>query len=61
MSVEKLIDQERQHIALVVCECSAGWSGCGSVSARYQHDFSSNYTSLRTLSSARQRKSARRA
>lgn len=42
MSVEKLIDHERQHIAVVVCESSAGVSGCGSVSARYQHDFSSN-------------------
>ena len=31
MSIEKLIDHERQHIAVVVCESSAGWSGDGSV------------------------------
>ena len=30
MSIEKLIDHERQHIAVVVCESSAGWSGSGS-------------------------------
>jgi len=41
MSIEKLIDHERQHIVVVVCDSSAGWSGSGSV-ARYQHDFSSN-------------------
>lgn len=41
MSVEKLIDHERQHIAVAVCDSSARWSGSGSV-ARYQHDFSSN-------------------
>ncbi len=53
MRIEKLIDHEHQHIALVVRESSAGGPGDGSVSACYQHDFSSNYTSLRTLSSAR--------
>jgi hypothetical protein len=42
MSVEKLIDHERQHIAVVVCESSAGGPGNGSVSPRNQHDFSSN-------------------
>ena len=41
MSIEKLIDHERQHIAPVVCDSSAGRSGSGSV-ARYQHDFNSN-------------------
>jgi len=51
MSIEKLIDHERQHIAVAVCESSAGWSSSGSA-ARYQHDFSSNYSSLRSLSSA---------
>jgi hypothetical protein len=44
VSIEKLIDHERQHIAVVVRESSAAWSGNGS-SARYQHDFSSNYRS----------------
>lgn len=53
MSIEKLIDHKREHIAVVVCESSTGGPGDGSVSARYPHDFSSNYTSLRTLSSAR--------
>ena len=33
MSIEKLIDHERQHIALVVCESSAGGSGSKSVAA----------------------------
>lgn len=41
MSIEKLIDHERQHIAPVVCDSSASRSGSGSV-ARYQHDFNSN-------------------
>jgi hypothetical protein len=41
MSIEKLIDQERQLIAVMVCEGSAGWRGNRS-EARYQHDFSSN-------------------
>ncbi len=41
MSIEKLIDHEHQHIAVVVCEGSADWSGNRS-EARYQHDFSSN-------------------
>jgi hypothetical protein len=41
MSIEKLIDHERQLIAVMVCEGSAGWSGNG-VEARYQHDFTSN-------------------
>jgi hypothetical protein len=27
MSIEKLIDQERQLIAVMVCEGSAGWWG----------------------------------
>ena len=44
MSVEKLIDHERQHIAVVVSESSAGWASNG-LAARYQHDFSSNYRS----------------
>jgi hypothetical protein len=26
MGIEKLIDHERQHIAVVVCEGSAGWA-----------------------------------
>jgi hypothetical protein len=43
MSIEKLIDHERQLIAVLLLEGSAGWSGNGSA-ARYQHDFSSNYT-----------------
>ena len=61
MSIEKLIDHERQHIAVAVCDSSAGWSGSESV-ARYQHDFfSSNYTSLRTLSSARNERARREA
>jgi hypothetical protein len=41
MSIEKLIDHERQLIAVMVCEGSADWLGNGS-EARYQHDFSSN-------------------
>ena len=41
MRIEKLIDHERQHIAVVVCEGSADWLGNRS-EARYQHDFSSN-------------------
>ena len=51
MSIEKLIDHERQLIAVLVCECSAGWSGNGSA-ARYQHDFSSNYRAGDRVSSA---------
>ena len=31
MRIEKLIDHERQRIAVVVCEGSAGWPGDGSV------------------------------
>lgn len=42
MSIEQLVDHERQLIAVMVCESSAGGPGGGSVSARYQHDFSSN-------------------
>jgi hypothetical protein len=34
MSIEELIDHERQHIAVLVCESSAGWASDGS-SARY--------------------------
>lgn len=49
MSIEKLIDHERQHIAVVVRDSSAGWSDNGSA-ARYQHDFSSNYSHGRPLS-----------
>ena len=41
MSIEKLIDHERQLIAVMVYEGSAGCSANGS-EARYQHDFSSN-------------------
>lgn len=41
MSVEKLIDHERQLIAVMVCEGTAGWSGSRS-KMWYQHDFSSN-------------------
>jgi len=41
MSIEKLIDHERQLIAVMVCEGSAGWLGNRS-ETRYQHDFSSN-------------------
>jgi hypothetical protein len=41
VSIEKLIDHERQRIAVMVCEGFAGCSGSRSV-ARYQHDFSSN-------------------
>jgi hypothetical protein len=41
MSIEKLIDQERQLIAVMVCEGSAGWLSNRS-EACYQHDFSSN-------------------
>jgi hypothetical protein len=41
MSIEQLIDHERQLIIVRVCESSAGGSSNGSV-ARYQHDFSSN-------------------
>jgi hypothetical protein len=52
MSIEQLIDHERQLIAVMVCESSAGGPGDGSVSARFQHDFSSNYSSLGSLSSA---------
>ena len=59
MSIEKLIDHKREHIAVVVCDSSAGGPGDGSVSARYQHDFSSNYTSLRSLSSATATREAR--
>ena len=54
MSIEKLIDHERQHIAVVVCDSSAGWSDTGSA-ARYQHDFSSNYNHGRPLSRATHR------
>jgi hypothetical protein len=42
MSIEKLIDHKRQHIAVVVCESSPGGPGNGSVSPCNQHDFSSN-------------------
>jgi hypothetical protein len=31
MSIEKLVDHERQLIAVMVCECSAGWEGNGLV------------------------------
>lgn len=41
MSIEKLVDHERQLIVAIVCEASAGWSGKRSES-HYQHDFSSN-------------------
>jgi hypothetical protein len=41
MSVEKLVDHERQLIAAMLCESSACLLGDGSA-ARYQHDFSSN-------------------
>jgi hypothetical protein len=41
MSVEKLIDHERQLIAVMVCESAAGRSSNRS-KALYQHDFSSN-------------------
>ena len=51
MSVEKLIDHERQHIAVVVSESSAGWASNG-LAARYQHDFSSNYIGGSSLSRA---------
>jgi hypothetical protein len=40
MSIEKLVDHERQLIAVMICESSAAWASNGS--ARYQHDFSSN-------------------
>ncbi len=40
MSVEKLIDHERQLIAVMVCEGTAAWSGNRS-KVGYQHDFSS--------------------
>jgi hypothetical protein len=59
MSIEQLVDHERQLIAVMVCESSAGGPGGGSVSARYQHDFSSNYTSLTSLSSATATREAR--
>ena len=42
MSIEQFVDHERQLIAVMVCASSAGGPGDGSVSARYQHDFSSN-------------------
>ena len=42
MSVEKLVDHERQLIAAMLYESSACLLGNGSA-ARYQHDFSSNY------------------
>jgi hypothetical protein len=41
MSIEKLIDHERELITVMVCEGSAGWSGT-SLGSQYQHDFSSN-------------------
>ncbi len=53
MSIEKLIDHERQQIAVVVRESFASWAGNGSA-ARYQHDFSSNYIGNRSLSRATQ-------
>jgi SAM-dependent methyltransferase len=54
MSIEKLIDHERQHIAVVVSETSAGWASNG-LAARYQHDFSSNYIGGSSLSRATHR------
>jgi hypothetical protein len=54
MSIEKLIDHERQHIAVVVSESSAGWASNG-LAARYQHDFSSNYIGGSSLSRATHR------
>jgi hypothetical protein len=53
MSIEKLIDHERQQIAVVVRESFASWASNGSA-ARYQHDFSSNYIGNRSLSRATQ-------
>jgi hypothetical protein len=50
MSIEKLIDHERQLIAVMVCEGSAGCSANGS-EAHYQHDFSSNYRTRDHVSS----------
>ena len=41
MSVEQLIDHQRQLIVVRVCESSADWLSNGSA-VRYQHDFSSN-------------------
>ena len=41
MSIEKLIDHERQLIAVMVYEGTAGWSGDRS-KVWDQHDFSSN-------------------
>ena len=41
MSIEKLIDHERQLFTVRACESSAAFSSDESL-AHYQHDFSSN-------------------